>query len=154
MKQGLLKRDTSWPLQVALKVRLDSLALLTDEAVPRPVAVLDFAGVQKLTPFPYVTIGDETTERNLDNKNVAADSVTVQLHLWSQYPGGKEVAYLGDLIEKGLTATPLDLGASLFRVNAFRREFAQTFKEIDGITLHRVLRFRAWVEDLTPQSNP
>lgn len=147
---SIIKRDFSWALQKAVYTKLQSAVILTmvPSGVGTPVLIKDFMGVPKETPFPYATIGDETTERAMDTKSSSSEEITCQIHVWSQYQGTQEARYIGNQIELALTSEPLDLSADGFLLTAFRKEFAQTLKEIDGLTSHRVIRFRAWMEDV------
>ena len=165
IKQGVGKRDFFWPLQQAITTRLRGAAvsptatyesLILTSAItglptptipsPKPVPILDFAGVRKGTNPPYVTVGDVPSMVNADTKGGSAEEISHQIHIWSRYNGMYEVAFIGDQVLKLLTQYPLDMSAQSFNIISLRKEMDQCL--FDRSFSHRVIRLRIMVEDL------
>lgn len=124
----------SWPLQQAIWSRLNGDSTLTTTLG---------AAVYDDTPdgaaFPYVVVGD-VTEAPRDTMGTTGRDSTVTLHVWSQYPGMKQVKEIANRVDvlldrwrptvSGWNATDIQL------------EFFETMRDPDGITRHGVLRYR------------
>jgi Protein of unknown function (DUF3168) len=124
---------SAWPLQVAVYGRLS--------AALAPVPVYD--AVPAASPFPYVSIGDQTAADNADKTDRAAERVTITLHVWSRKSGRKEVKELAAKVVAALHDYPLTVAG--FAPVTLTHEFSNDFYDPDGITLHGVLRFGATI---------
>ena len=163
-RQGVVKRDFMGPVQTAIGNRLrgqavssgltyQQLCLLSVVKSLSPnynsglVPILDYAGVEKMTQFPYVTIGDDDLATPDDTKGGSAEQIVVAIHVWSRYNGKNETNYIGGQVLTLLTSTPLDLSANGFNCYGFRKEFDHTMKDGTNST-HRIIKFRMWVQDI------
>lgn len=130
------QRSPILALQKAIYDRLKTkLATSVHDAVP-----------DKAT-FPYITLG-ETTALDWSTKVEAGQEITHTLHIWSQYPGMKEIHQLVDEVIQALTAAPLDLKADSFQLIVHSLDMNETIRDPDGITRHGILRFRFKIQDL------
>ena len=90
--------------------------------------------------FPYVQIGGETAI-DYSTKDVTGSEVTINMDVWSQYKGSKEVKNLMDRIHTLLHDSSLSVtGHNLINM---RLEFIDVLRDPDGITRHGIMRFRA-----------
>ncbi len=97
--------------------------------------------------IPYITIG-ETTALNWSTKIEAGQEITHTLHIFSQYPGMKEILELTDQVIQALTHAPLDLKSDGFQSIVHSLDMNETFRDPDAVTRHGVLRFRFKVQDI------
>jgi hypothetical protein len=89
--------------------------------------------------FPYIVIGDDTSIPFDDDCNVGAES-TITIHVWSTYPGRKEVKQIMDSVYNRLHRQNLPIaGGYSITLNA---EYQDSFLDPDGTTRHGVIRFR------------
>ena len=93
-------------------------------------------------PYPYVTIGDPVANP-WDTKTSIGENITFVLHTWSDYDGKAESYRVMNLIHEALSQ-PLSIEGG-FYVFKFERESQNVFTDIDGITRHGVMNFRAYV---------
>ena len=132
----------SFPLQQSIFSKITT-GTLTDVA---GTSITDkvFDDVPEGTPYPYVVIGEETSQ-NVGTKDKDANEHTLTIHVWSQYRGRKEIKEIMSEIYTSLHNSDITLsGASLVNI---RHEFEQTLLEADGITRHGVMRFRVVIFD-------
>lgn len=107
-------------------------------AAVAPVKVLDLAGPDER--FPYFTMGEFTGTPDDPVTPEQGVNMDLTLHVWSRQPGMQEI--------QGLMQTAKDtLHYKTFPVTGFEWvqtvwEFAQTLRDLDGVTRHGVLRFR------------
>lgn len=132
----------SWELQKTIYSALNS-ASITDANGNAIAGVFD--DVSEDTPYPYITVGEETGVE-FGTKTKDAHEHTVTLHIWSRYRGGrKEVKEMMQQVFSALHNSDITIsGASLVNI---RHEFEQTLVEADGITRHGIMRFRVVVFD-------
>ena len=97
--------------------------------------------------FPYVTLG-ETTALDWSTKLEAGQEITHTLHIWSQYPGMKEVLELVDEVIQAFTAAPLDLKTDGFQSVVHSLDMNEVLRDPDGITRHGILRFRFKIQEI------
>lgn len=97
------------------------------------------------TPFPYVTIGDDT-EIDWSTKDSPGKESTISIHTWSRYAGRLETKELLGKIEALLGDRPLTIPG--YWNLLLYADFSTTMLDDDGVTYHGVIRFRA----LTHQS--
>ena len=96
--------------------------------------------VPENSAFPYVQIGGESTA-DFSTKDLTGSEVTINLDVWSQYKGSKEVKNLMDRVHTLLHDSSLTVtGHNLVNL---RFEFGDVLRDPDGITRHGVMRFRA-----------
>ena len=132
----------SFPLQQSIFSKITN-GTLTDVA---GTSITDkvFDDVPEGTAYPYVVIGEETSQ-NVGTKDKDANEHTLTIHVWSQYRGRKEIKEIMSEIYTSLHNSDITLsGASLVNI---RHEFEQTLLEADGITRHGVMRFRVVIFD-------
>ncbi len=128
----------AWELQRAV------YAALTAALDPVPV----YDDVPAGATGAYVTVG-EMTAADASDKTQDGEDHTLTLHVWSTYPGKKEVKELMARIKAALHDQPLAIvGHDLV---SLRFEFATDFLDPDGITRHGVIRFGAFT---TPSKEP
>jgi hypothetical protein len=135
-------------LQAAIYTALRGDATLTSLLAPAsgsPSASSIFDHVpqsstgESLVPFPYVVIGD-TTEAEFDTDDQTGRESTITLHAWSRYLGMGQVKNVMDQIKVVLHNKPLSVSGE--NVIYCYWEFAEVFRDPDGITRHGVTRFR------------
>ncbi len=149
MKISLIERDFTWPLQQAIYAKLYGKMTSINVNDSEPVPVYDFGGVPKGTTPPYVTIGEEMTEVNNNNKGASAKEITFQIHVWTQWRGMQEITNIAGQVLTILTGLPLDMTANGFNIYSLRKDNQINRMEIDGITSHCIIRFRAMIEDIS-----
>lgn len=95
-------------------------------------------------PFPYITIG-ELTETDKPNTQLSTGrELTFNIHIWSRAKGMGEMQRIADAIVTVLEDQELfGMGIWVWTLTIF--EMFHTFREMDGITRHGVLRFRVRV---------
>lgn len=121
------------PLQTAVYARLTADATL--------MALVTKVGdnIPDEQAYPYVVIGEET-EVPEDTMGRTGRNLTITLHIWSRYPGMKEVkeikSRLDDLLDRwSPTVTGWNATELLF-------DFFDTLRDPDGITRHGVVSYR------------
>jgi Protein of unknown function (DUF3168) len=105
-----------------------------------------FNGVKDGTLPPYIDLGDDTAN---DYGSIGFDDAqehTLTLHVWTEQPVAGQSAKaaciaIGARVRDLLHNVSLVLSAG-FLCN-LRCEFSQTLRDPDGVSWHRVLRFRA-----------
>ena len=90
--------------------------------------------------FPYVTMGEDASN-DYGTKDLDGSTVTLNIHVWSQYRGSKEVKTIMDRIHTLLHDSSLSVSG--FNLVNTRFEFMDILRDPDGITRHGVMRFRA-----------
>jgi hypothetical protein len=127
-------------IQTALFNRLDGDSTLDGLVGNNKI----FDDVPQGTAYPYVVIGEETAI-NSGSKTLDGCEYTLTIHVWSRYRGRKEVKSIMERIYTLLNDYDMVVsGASLVNL---RQEFEQVLMDVDGITRHGVIRFRAVVFD-------
>lgn len=126
-----------WLLQQAVYGRLNASTALTSTL---GAAVYDHvpAGAR----MPYVVVG-ETTAVARDTMGRTGRDVTMQIHVWSEYPGRKQIAEIQARVD-----TLLDRwapGVSGWYGTQMLLEYSETMRDPDGVTRHGVQRFRVHV---------
>jgi len=89
--------------------------------------------------WPFVTIGDDTLIP-WDTDEDPGWEATLTLHIWSRYPGRKEIKDLYGEIFTRLNRKAVQLNTH-YMVDC-THDFFETFEDQDGITRHGVARFR------------
>lgn len=123
----------SGPLQTAVYARLIGDATL--------VALVQKIGdnIPDEQAYPYIVIGEET-EAPEDTMGRTGRNLTITLHVWSQYPGMKEVkeimSRIDDLLDRW---TPTVTG---WNATEMLHDFADTLRDPDGKTRHGVVSYR------------
>ena len=131
----------SFNLQKAIFSKLNN-ANITDEAGNAITGVFD--DVPEGTAYPYITIGDDTAT-NISAKGLDMHEHTLNIHIWSQYRGRRDIKVIMKQVHDILHDSSLTVsGGSMVNM---RQEFQTTLLEGDGITRHGVIRFRAVVSD-------
>ena len=96
--------------------------------------------------FPYITLGS-MIGRDWSDKFIPGQEVHATVHIWSQYPGKKEVSEIGDEILQALTRTPLDLGVG-FNAVVDGLDSHNVIMDIDGFTRHAIITMRYLIEEV------
>lgn len=129
---------TPWELQKAIFTRLNAFAALT--------ALIDaiYDHVPQDPTFPYLQIGDDTSVP-FDTHDSQGSDNTITIHSWSRYRGKSEIKQIQretynalhrfSLVVTGVTTVDCEW------------EFADSFKDPDGITRHGVQRFRVMLDE-------
>lgn len=97
-----------------------------------------------LKGYPYIVIGDERVLA--DNTDDSAGSEhDVQIDVWSEYRGHKEVKQILSAIHTALHRQPLTVADATF-VNC-EYETSDFFPEPDGLTHHGIIQFRVLLDE-------
>ena len=99
-----------------------------------------FDDVPQNASYPYIALGEETAV-DFSVKDIQGGDLTVNIHVWSQYKGSKETKQIMDKIHDLLHN--INLSVTGFNLINLRFEFSDIMRDPDGITRHRVMRFRA-----------
>lgn len=102
----------------------------------------DFPGLKE--SMPYVVMG-EMTMRPWDDKFEHGQEVTSTMHVWSSYPGRKEVLEITDKIVKALSREELSFGER-FKAVFSSLDSVNVIIDIDGVTRHAVVSYRYLIE--------
>jgi hypothetical protein len=130
----------SWELQKAVFTKISAASITGIGSVA--VGVYDH--VPTGTAYPYISLGEETAI-NIGTKDKDGNEHTLTLHVWSQYQGRREIKEIMQSIYTQLHDTDISVtGASFVNI---KQEFETTLMEVDGITRHGIIRFRAVVFD-------
>lgn len=125
--------------QFALQEKIYT-ALNSDSNLTSTQGAAVYDEVPENSAFPYVQIGAESTA-DFSTKDLTGSEVTINLDVWSQYKGSKEVKDLMDRVHTLLHDSNLTVtGHNLVNL---RFEFGDVLRDPDGITRHGVMRFRA-----------
>jgi len=125
--------------QFALQERLYT-TLNSDSNLTSTQGAAVYDEVPENASFPYVQIGRETSA-DYSTVDVTGSEVTINMDVWSQYKGSKEVKNLMDRIHTLLHDSSLSVtGHNLINM---RLEFIDVLRDPDGITRHGIMRFRA-----------
>lgn len=128
----------SWELQQGLRTRLAGYSGLSSLVGTR---VYDH--VPQDAAFPFVVIGDDTMIP-FDTHSTIGGEHTVQVHTWSRYRGNAETKQIQSQIYNALHRYALTVsGGTMVDCQC---EYAETFLDADGLTMHGVTRFRVLVD--------
>lgn len=123
----------SWNLQTATFSRLNG-----DTTLVTTLGAKVYDHVPDAAAFPYVVIGD-ATEVRYDTMGKTGRDLTVTFHIWSQYPGMKQVKEIANRVDELLDRwAPTVTG---WNATQMQQEFFETFMDPDGITRHGVSRY-------------
>jgi len=100
----------------------------------------------KNVSMPYIIAG-EIEGRDWSDKFAPGQEIVATIHVWSSYPGKKEVAEIMDEILQALYLEPLSLGEA-FRAVCQSLDLSEIIVDIDGITRHGILKFRYLIEEV------
>ena len=118
-----------WELQQAIYAQLDSnLSYAVYDHVP-PQA-----------PFPFIVVGD-TTANQWGAGELDGEEHALSIHIWSRYQGRMQMKQMMGEVKAALTL-PLAALAGHVLVD-LRFVFADEFPDLDGVSRHGVVRFRA-----------
>jgi hypothetical protein len=95
--------------------------------------------------MPYIIAG-EIEGRDWSDKFAPGQEIVASIHVWSKYPGKKEVAEIMDEILQALSLEPLSLGEA-FRAVCQSLDLSEIIVDIDGITRHGILKIRYLIEE-------
>jgi hypothetical protein len=129
----------SWNLQKAIYNRLS-----TDAALNEVIKGV-FDNPNKDTPFPYVSIGEDTSTP-FETKVTFGENITTVIHVWSRAEDGRrEAKEILSLVMQALTKAPL--GVEGFKTLQLSFLQSQVIPDIDGITQHGILRIRIYINN-------
>ena len=104
-----------------------------------------FDHVPEESSFPYVVLG-EGTAVDWSAKDIDGQRHTLVLHVWSRARGRSEAkSIMGRLYDLLHRADLILVGHKLV---ILRFDFSETLREVDGLTYHGVMRFRALTQAL------
>lgn len=125
--------DPSWAIQQAIYA-----------AVSAAVSVPVYDDPPADAALPYLTIGDDTVVPSR-TKTEDGHEITVTVHAWSLGRGRKGVKEL--LSEVYDVLNDKDLSVPGFSVVDVSFEYADSFRDADGLTWHGVARYRVITEE-------
>ena len=128
--------DAAWPLQQAVYTALTGAGLV--DVKGNAVTVYDL--VPEGVAFPYVAIGEDTAI-DWSAKGMRGEESTLTVHVWSRYRGRKETKLIMAAIKDALHEQELSVSGE--NLILLRWEYAETFLDDDGLTMHGVCRVRA-----------
>ena len=96
--------------------------------------------------LPYVTLGAFTCKQN-GGKTSDISDISLQVHIWSEYSGKREVNEIANDVAAVLTAWPLDLVADGFKALSQDVDFFEAFPEDEG-GYHGVITFVCRVQNV------
>lgn len=96
--------------------------------------------------MPYIVTG-ELEGRDWSDKFQPGQEVFATIHIWSDYPGKKEVAEIMNGVLQALTSEPISLGIE-FNAICEGLDMSEIIIDIDGVTRHGILRFRYLIEEV------
>lgn len=96
------------------------------------------------TDYPYIVIGDDTSEP-FDSKTFDGFEVSVVIHSWSRYSGKKQVKEMMGAVYNLLHNQQITVPDYHFVLCLL--EFEETFLEDDGVTRHGIQRFNFIITD-------
>jgi hypothetical protein len=95
------------------------------------------------TPFPYVTLGDDTHIPFDTDDSVGAES-TITIHSWSRSRGRAEIKQIQGTVRAALQRYELEVDG--FDLITIEFDFSESFMDPDTFTRHGVQRFRILVD--------
>lgn len=122
----------SWPLQQAVFTALTTAL--------SPVKVFD--AVPQGTPFPYATIGDDTSG-DWSTKTGDGEQIFFFVHVWSHAAGKKEAKQIAGTAYNTFHNKPQNLAVEGYKVVLVQFDFGTSMLDEDGVTRHDVSRYRA-----------
>jgi len=108
--------------------------------------ILDDDGNVIPVKLPYITFGDFTCKRG-GTKDTDISDTSLQLHIWSEYKGKKEVNAIADAMTAVLTYWTIDLSAQNFKVTEQDVDFFESFAE-ENTGYHGVVTFVSKIQNL------
>jgi hypothetical protein len=97
--------------------------------------------------MPYIVAG-EIEGRDWSDKFQPGQQVIATIHIWSSYPGRKEVAEIMDETLQALSSESLSLSDE-FKAVLSSLDLSQIIIDIDGMTRHGILKLRFLIEELS-----
>jgi len=95
--------------------------------------------------LPYITFGAFTCKQT-GSKTVDMSDISLQIHVWSEYEGKKEVNEIANDITAVLTAWPLDLSDDGFNAMSQDVDFFEAFQE-ETTGYHGVITFVSKIQN-------
>jgi len=96
--------------------------------------------------LPYITLG-AFTDKQTGNKTTDIHDISLQIHIWSEYEGKKEVNEIADDVTAVLTSWPIDLSTENFNIMSQDVDFFEAFPE-ETAGYHGVITFIAKIQNL------
>lgn len=133
---------SSLELQKAVVARLKA-----DTGVTTLVGQRIYDAVPTNATFPYISLGpDQTLPSRADCYN--GSEVTIQVDAWSRSVGFPEVKRIAEAVRASLVDAPLSLTGH--RLVDIALEEARVLRDVDVLTSHAALSFRALTEPVGP----
>ena len=96
------------------------------------------------TAYPYVLIGTEAT-RNVGTKTLDGNVYNMDIHIWSQYRGQKQVKEVMEIIYNLVNNATISVSGASSVMSYVNN--ATTMTEVDGITRHGIVNIDFTVYD-------
>lgn len=142
---GKKKKTATWPLQAAIKERLD-------QELSAKYGIFDY--VPDNTKPPYVYIGNEGgDEEDWETKDRAGSSVLFEIQMVSRYKGKKEVLEMQDDVLQALTNKDLELSRHNLKVITHARRGFRSLVASDGETRQGFLMMEFRVQEIPEETN-
>ncbi len=130
---GLLLPDPILAGQLAKDMR--------NPQAPKPAI---FDGVAPLKQaFPYVVLGDGSTEEPRDTFSHPMWEIWYQINIWSQYQGFQEALSISYSVWRLLHRQPLPASDGITPFGLYHQN-TQLLTDEDGVTRHAVMRFHVF----------
>lgn len=129
-----------------LRIPLNALQAALYAALTTYQGTPVYDGVPEEAALPYITLGAFTCKPNGAKLTDIAD-LSLQVHVWSEYRGKREVNEIANGVVAVLASVPLDLSADNFAVLAQDVDFFEAFDEDNG-GYHGVVTLVARVQNI------
>lgn len=120
-------------------------ALKNSAAVTALIAGRVYDSVPASPVFPYVTLGNDTTQADHAECLDGSVETTVTIDVWSRAVGKVEAKQIAGAIVTLLNHAPLTLSG--YRLVLIEHEASRHLDDPDGLTSHSVVTFKALIDE-------